>query len=310
MDPRKIMLLVVMLLESLLLNAQNPAAPPIDISLVRSNFATFTNPRHPGNRIGYRFHEHEPIVYGEIPPSLEAADIDPDRVAQLLTSFKKGHEVFIYVHDIEKSEHWARQKWTYYMRPVHDGIEMLLIIQTFDEGLPEYYGVQQCFRMSGANNAEWRKQIALTPAFSEYDQWKGIAVPKRHSLTYVSRNQQWEALPPTDSTMGARTPQGIEIDDKRTGGKPMHKVGPYRAEMLAPIDHGLITRTDIEGKWVCGIHWEHTSHVTDHHPADCLHAIVNIGNIPPNSKRILRGKIYWFEGGMEALSEKFKSDFR
>ncbi len=311
MDLKKLIPLTLMLVGSLHINAQNKDDFAIHVSLVRSNFATMTNARHPENRIGYRFHEHEPITYGKIPESNAEAGIEPDSIDQQIASFKKQREVFIYKHEIGQSDHWARQTWTYYIRPAHDGIEMILLIETFDRGLPEYYGVQQCFRMSGTTNSEWRKEIALTPAFSEYDHWKeATSVEERQSLTYVSRSNHWEALPPTDSTVGARTPLGGEIDKKRTGGTPMKKVGPYRAEMLDPIDHGLITRVDSDGIWVCGIHWERTSHVTDHHPADCLHSIVNIGNIPPHSRRIIKGKIYWFEGGLEELSEKFISDFR
>lgn len=36
-------------------------ASPIQIELF-GEFASFTNALHPGNRIGYRFHEHTPLV--------------------------------------------------------------------------------------------------------------------------------------------------------------------------------------------------------------------------------------------------------
>ena len=80
--------------------------------------------------------------------------------------------------------------------------------------------------------------------------------------------------------------------------------------MLEPIDNGLITRTNLRESWVCGIHWQKTSHVTNHHPADCLHSIVNIGNIPPFSKKAIRGKIYWFEGNKDSLYNHYKRDFK
>jgi hypothetical protein len=49
--------------------------------------------------------------------------------------------------------------------------------------------------------------------------------------------------------------------------------------------------------------------VTDHHPADCLHGIVNIGGIPPKSKRSIRGKIYWFQGTLDDLAKRWRRDF-
>ena len=89
----------------------------------------------------------------------------------------------------------------------------------------------------------------------------------------------------------------------------MPEVGPYHARMLDPIDCGLIARVDKVQTWVCGIYWERTTHVSDHHPADCLHAIVNIGGIPAHAKRALRGKIYWFKGTLQDLFDHWKRDF-
>ena len=283
---------------------------PIQVSLHRANFATMLNSFHSGNRIGYRFHEHSPISYGPVPGSIKAADINVNHVDNMEDIYKTREDVFVYQHRIEKDSLWSKQDWTYYLLPVHDGVEMLLVIQTFEEGLPAYYGVQQCFRMSGETNQDWRKKIAHTPAFSEYDLWNSpLPDADNKSLTYVMRGQKWEAIPAGEKSEGARTPMGVKVDDLRTNGHPMSHVGPYEAKMLDPIDHGLITRIDIDGFWVCGIHWQNTSHVTDHHPADCLHAIINIGNIPPHSKRAIRGKIYWFKGTRDQLYEHYRQDF-
>lgn len=281
---------------------------PIVIELARDNFATIRNNIHPENHIGYRFFEHHPIAYGDVPLSDTFANINSSKANELIDSISTYPEVFVYRHKISKDDHWSKQNWTYYMLPVDDGIEILLEIKTYEEGLPEYYGVQQCFRMSGKTNAEWRRKVAETPAFSEYDLWANQGDEKQ-SLTYVIRNDSWEPLPAGEHTVGARTPMGIAIDHLRSSGIPPKKVGPYEAEMQASIDYGLITRTDKKQNWVCGIYWENTSHVTDHHPADCLHSIVNIGNIPPFSRRIIRGKIYWFKGSKQDLAGHFQKDF-
>jgi len=68
-------------------------------------------------------------------------------------------------------------------------------------------------------------------------------------------------------------------------------------------------RNDLPETWVTGLYWQRTSHVTVHHPADCLHAIVNIGGIPPHSRRAIRGKIYWFAGDKRDLLKHFQCDF-
>ncbi len=272
-------------------------------------FVTFTNRLHPNNRIGYRLFEHTPIVYGQVPQNVREAGIDVAEPAKLEKAFSERPGVLTIKHRIDE-EHWIRQDWTLYIVPEKDGINLLLIVEAFDEGLPSYYGVQQCFRMSGRTNSAWRQKIAKTPAFSEYDFWADEKEPPEGaSLSWIRRKGRWQKLPATRETVGARTPLGVLIDNQRTQGESMGKVGPYEAKMLEPIDDGLVTRANVEGTWVSGIFWEGTSHVTNHHPADCLHAIVNIGGIPPRTKRVIRGKIYWFRGTKDDLVEHFQQDF-
>ncbi len=281
-------------------------SPPITVDLAeKGGYATFTNRLHPGNRIGYRFHEHTPMVWGDVPADNAAAGIDPESVARLEASFAARTGVVVHVTDVREAE-WAQQQWKHYLVPVEDGVEMLWVVETNETGLNRYYGVQQCFRMGGVTNQAWRRAIAETPAFSEFDLWQGPEkeAAVKTSLTYVPRRGAWEALPALKETVGARTPRGLAIDTERTGGhlESMPEVGPYHAKMLEPVDDGTIVRADKDKTWVCGIRWEATSHVTDHHPADCLHAIVNIGGIPPHSKRALRGKILWFKGSPQEVA--------
>jgi hypothetical protein len=289
------------------------AMPPITVQLFEGRgFATFTNRLHPDNQIGYRFHEHAPILCGQVPESLRTAGIDPDEVTTVEQSFAARPGVQKHVVHIDQ-EKWAPQQWVFYLSPVDDGVELLLVVETRDTGLNEYYGIQQCFRMSGRTNADWRREIAETPAFSEYDLWNAEKKDgsRRTSLTHVLRKSEWADVPATDGTVGARTPLGMRVDTLRSGGRldTMPTVGPYEAKMLDPVDCGLIVRTDKEGRWVCGIFWDRTSHVTDHHPADCLHSIVNIGGIPPHARRAIRGKIYWFKGSLGDLLERWRRDW-
>lgn len=297
----------------LAVSAEARGDSPITAKCIRAGgFAILTNRLHPGNRIGYRFHEHTPIVFGDVPATEKDAGIDRAATERLEQRYAKRLGVATSTIAV-KEEGWVPQKWTFYLAPAADGVDLLLVVETFDVGIASYYGVQQCFRLSGKTNATWRREIAETPAFSEYDLWKGPEKDRsaKTSLTYVPRKGAWRSLPAGESSVGARTPLGVRIDGERTGGKihNMPKVGAYEALMTDPIDGGLIVRTDPGRTWVCGICWERTSHVTDHHPADCLHSIVNIGGIPPKSKRAVRGKIYWFKGTLEQLGERWRREF-
>lgn len=293
--------------------ASGAAKSPITaVATEKEGFATFTNRLHPGNRIGYRFQEHTPLVHGDIPADLKAAGIDAEEVARLEKAFAARPGLLKHVTRIER-EQWVTQQWTFYVVPVEDGIEMLMVIETGEAGLNAYYGIQQCFRMSGRTNEEWRKPIAEAPAFSEYDLWNVDEKDKteKSSLTHVLRKGKWETLPAMTEAVGARTPLGVRVDTLRTDGKleTMPKIGPYEAKAFDPIDTGLITRTNKDRTWICGIYWDRSSHVTNHHPADCLHNIVNIGGMPPHARRAVRGKIYWFKGTPDDLLRHWKKDF-
>jgi hypothetical protein len=287
---------------------------PIEIRMLpdRPSFVTILHRQDPLNRIGQRFQEHLPLVEGPVPRDDREAGINEAQGANLEEGFARGADVRILKLNISE-DGWAPQTWTFWLLPVPDGVELLLRVETREFGLNSYFGIQQCFRLSGATNAAWRQEIASTPAFSEFDYWAELEREgkPRASLTYILRGGIWETLPARVETVGARTPLGLRVDRRRTGGDlaAMPRVGPYDAEMLLPIDDGLITRVNRDRTWVCGIYWERSSHVSVHHPADCLHSIVNIGGMPPHSRRLVRGKIYWFPGTLSELARKWQQDF-
>jgi len=274
------------------------------------NFVSFTHRGHPGNRIGYRFHEHTPFVFGEIPG--DATGVGVTAADRLAADFAARPGVLVNRIEV-RDEGWCPQDWTYYLAPAADGFDLLWVVAAHDAGLNEYYAAQQCFRMSGVTNQPWRRAIAETPAFSEFDCWAGQEAQGESlgSLAHVRSDGRWATMPATRDHVGYRTRAGIEMDTKRTNGNieeaSLEPYGPTAFQ--GAIDCGLATRASLAGDWVCGIYWERTTHITNHHPADCLHAVVNLGPIPPGGKRALRGKIYWMKGSLETLYEKWRTDF-
>jgi hypothetical protein len=106
-----------------------------------------------------------------------------------------------------REDGWAPQEWTYYFAPTSDGFDLLWVVKTFDEGLNEFYCVQQCFRMSGRTNEAWRREIAETPAFSEYDYWSAQEQRGESptSLSYALINRDWRPMPATHDHVAYRT---------------------------------------------------------------------------------------------------------
>ncbi|MCP4643837.1 MAG: hypothetical protein GY851_25570 [bacterium] len=270
---------------------------------------SFSHRNHPGNRVGYRFHEHAPLIFGDVPDS---DDGETAEASEQEAAFSKRPGIVINTIHV-REEGWCSQDWTYYIVPVADGFEMLWVVEAHETGLNEFYCVQQCFRMSGVTNQDWRRKIAETPAFSEFDLWakqeaEGTAFT---SLSRVRCGDQWVSMSATRDNVGYRTPLGVYLDTRRSDGD-IKTVGlePYKPILAdEESDHGLITRMDMAGEWLCGLYWERTTHVTDHHPADCLHSVVNLGPIPPRGKRAIRGKIYWMKGSLDDLYRHWERDF-
>jgi len=289
--------------------------PPTSVEkpLDSENFLSFLNERHPGNRIGYRLHEQTPLRAGAVPPDAAAAGIDPTATEKLADAYRDRPGVYVHKRPVTE-EGWEPQDWTFYIVPLEDGFDLLWVVETKEKGLNEFYSAQQCFRMSGKTNAEWRRKVAETPAFSEYDLWAETEKEGREkaSLSWVRRNGKWEATPPIPTRLVFRTPLGLKLEAEKSEPHvdvlqildPNHE-GRYEAD----VDSGLTTRTNLEGTWVCGLYWERTTHLSNHHPADCLHASVNLGPVPPQGKRAIRGRIYWMEGAKEDLYALWKKEF-
>ncbi len=55
--------------------------------------------------------------------------------------------------------------------------------------------------------------------------------------------------------------------------------------------------------------WERTLLVSNRHPADCVHAWVDVGPLAAGQSRIVRGKVYFFQGSKEDLLEHWRRDF-
>jgi len=294
--------------------AQNPD-PPTRVYRPREsvNFLSFENRLHPENRIGYRIHEHLPVVAGKISKDFEEANLNPEEDERKIESIRTRPGVFIHQREVVE-EGWTPQTWTFYFAPVETGFDVLWVVETKATGLESFYSAQQCFRMSGATNEDWRRTIAETPAFSEYDLWAALSEDgkEKESLSWFRRGGKWEKVPAEEIRLVCRTPLGSELEEEGdlTDERVLEILDPKHAGRIGePVESGLITRTDLEGKWVCGLYWEGTTHVSNHHPADCLHAIVNLGPIPPQGKRAIRGRIYWMEASKEDLYRLWGDEF-
>jgi hypothetical protein len=194
-----------------------------------------------------------------------------------------------------------------FFRPAEDGVWMWMRLTT-RASLPGAFAVQQCLRFTGAQNEAWRLKVAHVPFLSELDlQGMGQA---NTTLTCVRRDQAWFNLPVEH--LAYATPPG----------RPL-----LGAAASGAVEHGLIVRQTVDratapdwywqrvapgATWGCiaaGLYWERTAFVTNRHPADCVHAVVDFGPLAAGQSRTVRGKFYYLEGTRDELLEHWKKDF-
>jgi hypothetical protein len=268
--------------------------------------------------IGYRIVEHKPEITKK--PISEYADI-PGRynypipiLSGKITEFPTipkwqytGHWLSNYT-DQNKSFRSYQNGVVYYkikednhlyriviLRPVGDGVELWMWLEG-ESNIQGSYLIQCCFRLSGDTNSEWRHGIALIPELSEYDLWSS---GDSTSLTFVLNNNTWYPIKATKEVVYYYTGAGYDYYSKKSS----------MINVQSKIPCGLIIRESIDRHMVAGMYWEKTAAVSNHHPADCLHAFVDLGPLKAGHKNIVHGKLYWFDGNKQDLLEHWKQDF-
>lgn len=201
----------------------------------------------------------------------------------------------------------GQQQREFFFRPVEDGVQMWMRLTT-QIPIDGSYLVQQCLRFSGAQNWSLRRNIAFVPFLSELDV-QAMGHPEL-TLTYARLGEDWLRFPARQILYA--TPLGNGL----TG-----------HELNGPIDHGLIVRETLDRSVVpaayfrrtapgetwervaAGMYWERTAWVSNRHPADCVHAVVDLGSLSAGESRTVHGKFYWIEGTKDDLLAAWRKDF-
>jgi hypothetical protein len=307
--------------------------PAIFLSNPRNQCLTFCWPGEPRYYVGYRVIEYqpetlpeplpgidaqparEPLDFPALPGALAAAPsaLNPAWAASYHEADPQNPIQFAFQAFADGSA-WCRgldgtgaQTRELFFRPDEDGIWMWMRLTT-REAIPGAFAVQQCLRFTGAQNDPWRLSVAHVPYLSELDlQGMGQA---NDTLTWLRRGGEWFNLPVEHRRYP--TPAGRTL------------VG--EAEQIS-ADHGLIVRQTVDrahspawywqrtapgASWTSiasGMYWKRTAYLSNRHPADCVHAVVDFGPLEAGASRTVRGKFYYLEGTREELLAHWKRDF-
>ncbi len=297
-----------------------PQKPTFDIFLSekKATCVTFVHPGDVDHYIGYRIVEHKPEITDQpisgyenqphrkkdqipdIPENTVAGPLKPRGTynQEWLTQYQNER---LYFRSYKNGIAHFRYKETeglyrvIIMKAVSDGVEIFLWLESENEILGSYI-IQSCFRLSGDTNSKWRHGMAIVPELSEYDLW---STGDTLSLTYIIRNGKWEQVDAIKEKIIYYTSESI----------PFFQILSQKVDNNYIVPHGLIIRESIDSNNVAGMYWDRTVKISNHHPADCLHAYVDLGPVKAGERNIVHGKMYWFRGNQNDLLTHWRKDF-
>jgi hypothetical protein len=320
--------------------AAAPAGAPLRVLLEKSSVVTLVRLDDPSRYVGYRIVENDPILTAEPvagydalprrkgaypPPPLPGeafADAAIPR-GEYSQTWKASFEDKTYFFRSGKDgTAWFRAAVpggtrVSVFKPVADGLDAWMWLEPAAE-IRGSYLVEQCLRMSGVGNTFKRRQSSFVPELSEYDLWDRGDM---RGLSFVRQGTSWTRIAPVLAYgQQSEIKQGWEFISKYHDGKwtgdefptpAGFTVDQVRTRIPAgrPTTVGLIVRESTDGKSVAGMYWERAARVATHYPADCLHALVDLGSAPAARPPVVRGKVYWFTGTKDDLLARWKKDF-
>lgn len=330
----------LILMCALTLGAVSSVAPPFYVFNEKSSLLLFMRPNNPSRYIGYRIIEGDPIVTAEPargyegmpariqhypPPPIPdqifpASDIPQGPYSQTWMSafqdktftFRFGKDGTAYFRYVDQNG--ARVSM---FKAVEDGIDTWMWLEPARE-IAGSFIVQQCLRYSGAGNTDKRHRSAFVPELSEFDLWDHGDM---RSLSYIRQGESWTRIDPMfDFAKQSTHKTALEYVSNQDGrdirerfftpvGAALSEKAGVAVEGRRRIPNGLVIRESSDGKTISGMYWERTAEVAVHHPADCLHSIVDLGPTSAKKPHVVRGKIYYFQGTRDDLLAHWKRDF-
>jgi len=301
--------------------------PVVLLSSVDHQCATFVWPGDLRFFVGYRFVEHQPMatsgplphrsmLQSQPPPIpddlLPCADewldnwqteyADPENPLRLrFQTFADGSAGASVV------ENEGLQERTWRFVPEEHGVRMWMSLTTHEPILGGYV-VPQCLRLGGGIGFGFRRTVARVPFLSELlMQALGNA---NGTLTWARNKGRWHPFPVPFTRYHTPAGEGVYADSRgQVDIGLIVRQSASRAE--APSSYWRYVAPDARwDTWSCGLYWQRTAYISNRHPADCLHAGVDLGSLEAGKSRTVAGKFYWIEGTKDDLLAHWREEFR
>ena len=169
-------------------------------------------------------------------------------------------------------------------------------------------GAVMTLTVTNRSDHEWPKLAAIIPCFSPGPE---TTRNRQFANTHTYFNSPRGLRP-----LAMKTPREIHFNHRHHDAveSEADNRGKYAWSFKWPksdVDamDGLIVRESKDRRWVTGIAWERFVSVQGHNPWQCMHLSINIGPLKRGETRIVRGRIYLFQGTKETLLARYQKDF-
>ena len=300
--------------------------PAIVLSNIEHQCATFVWANDLRYFVGYRFVEHKPKITAE--PLPHKAVQQPELPSESGGSYPRGADWLenwqtnyadttnpldlrfqTFVDGSAQAtavENDGQQERIWRFVPEENGVRMWMTLKTH-KPIAGAFILQQCLRFTSGIGFGFNRTVAIVPFLSElFMQALGNA---NGTLTWVRKGGEWLALPVPFTRY--HTAVGKEIYDDSAGqvdcGLIVRESAPRDH---APASYWLSVAPEAKWEtWTAGFYWERTAYVSNRHPADCLHAGVDLGPLAAGEERTVQGKFYWLAGTKDDLLDLWRQEF-
>ena len=195
-----------------------------------------------------------------------------------------------------------QEMWTLNFTPVDDGVDLELCVRN-------------------TTDRDWHDLVAITGCVSPlgWGVWKLHGVPRDESPhaapTFADKKTRDKTYISTKDGPFLLTDRAKHFVDQQTLDRVLDL--PYRTNVFrvgdhkaaAPfVDRGIVVRYNKESGWLLGYGWQDWLCVNANNPLDCLHPTTRIGPLEAGGEKVIRGKIYLFQGTLDDVFERYDRD--
>jgi len=176
-------------------------------------------------------------------------------------------------------------------------------------------------RVRNTTDRDWHDLVSITGCVSPlgWGAWKLQGVPRDEAHyaapSFADKSTRDKTYISTNDGPFLLADRAKHFFDQETLDRVLalpYKTNVFRVKehKAAPpfVDRGIVVRCNRGNGWVLGYGWEDTLCVNANNPLDCLHPTTRIGPLKAGCEKVIRGKVYLFQGELQDVFDRYDRD--